>query len=146
MLVWAGHLLRAYNFDAKSTASEKKPAHPGAIFTPRMILPDDISFGQLERSYGMRFMRLMLPSVLAYGTRNTIVANAQRGMHPSNTEDAIAVLGNTTALGDANEIITHLLASLVVDTRINVDYEGIARRIGVECKSWHDRTIAAPLA
>jgi hypothetical protein len=46
------------------------------IFPPRMRLPDSISYGQLERSYGMEFMRLMLPSALSYGCQNHTVADS----------------------------------------------------------------------
>lgn len=174
MLVWSGHLLRAYNYEANHpvNTSEEAPAHPGVIFAPRMILPEDISLGELERTYGMGFMRLMLPSVLAYGTRNKTVANSVHippvGGSSHHTfslshcgenagalacfvllpelESAIVVLGNTTALGDANELVTHLLASLVINSPTRLDYEALAGQIATECKTWHDRTIAGPLA
>jgi CubicO group peptidase (beta-lactamase class C family) len=77
MLTWARSLLQAYKMESRdlsfrSDAWEGK--HPGQIFSPRMILPDPISHGQLERSYGLGFMRFMLPSALSYGGRNSTVA------------------------------------------------------------------------
>jgi hypothetical protein len=78
MLIWAQVLLRAYESEVRSGSVRLKDPvaeHPGVILSPRMILPDTISDGQLERSYGMGIMRLMLPSPLSFEGRNHTVAD-----------------------------------------------------------------------
>ena len=137
-----------------------------------MILPKDIAFGQLERTYGMGFMRLMLPSPLVYNGRNSAVASGvnmppvgcpnQHTLALSHNGEnvgalsnlvifpeydaAVVVLGNTTALGDANELVAHLLASEIVGDSSTIDYQDLAIQVAKECRSWHERTITNPLA
>lgn len=168
MLKWAQQLLEAYAYE-----KEHRTMCHGAIFQPQMILPRSISYGELERSYGMGFMRLMLPSRLSIGGRNNAVASDVQippiGKPNSHTlalshcgenagalssfvlipelDTAIVVLGNTTALGDANELITHVLASQVVDPDAiaAVDYEALAESLAERCRNWHQRVLADPL-
>jgi CubicO group peptidase (beta-lactamase class C family) len=174
MLIWAQVLLRAYESEAKNgSAHSKDPAeeHPGMIFSPQMILPDSISYGQLERSYGMGFMRLMLPSALSYGGRNHTVADSvvlppvgapsdhklvlshageNAGALSAFTlipelDAAIVVLGNTTALGDANELVMHVLSNQILNPGAHLDYGELATRVSSQCKEWHNRVIKSPL-
>jgi hypothetical protein len=136
-----------------------------------MILPDPISHGQLERSYGLGFMRFMLPSVLSYGGRNSTVAekvsilpiavsccHALALSHAGENagalsaftllpelDAAIVVLGNTTALGDENELVRDLLASQLLNPNTEVNYPQLATEIADQCRSWHEGTITKPL-
>jgi hypothetical protein len=50
---------------------------------------------------------------------------------------AIVVLGNTTALGDANELVMHVLSSQVLNSGAPVDYKDLATRVSNQCKDWH---------
>jgi hypothetical protein len=113
----------------------------------------------------------MLPSTLFYGGRNTTVAESvpippikascshtlalshageNAGALSAFTllpelDAAIVVLGNTTALGDANELVRDLLASQLLNANTEVDYVHLATTIADQCRTWHDRTIAKPL-
>ncbi|KAJ4356442.1 uncharacterized protein N0V89_004475 [Didymosphaeria variabile] len=175
MLKWSELLLAAYAADAKDASSElRSPVskHPGVIFSPKMILPDAVSYGQLERSYGMGFLRFMLPSKLSHGGRNATVASEVAIPPVGNNDDhtlalahagenagalsaftlfpeldtAVIVLGNTTALGDTNELVMHLLSSQIMTSELQVDYTALATSIAEQCKSWHERTISKPLS
>lgn len=55
-------------------------------------------------------------------------------------------LGNTTVVGDANELVTHLLTSLLIDSPAQVDYENIAAQVAAQCRTRHDHVITRPLA
>lgn len=184
MVTWARHLLEAEAFETahgsdRTTHEHTTPLHPGGIFAPKMILPDGVSVGRLERTYAMGFMRLMLPSRLWFGggRNDTVAANvaippispapANAGHHTlalshcgenagqlssfvllPEQDAAVIVLGNTTALGDANELITHLLVSQIVGSTEEavVDYPSLAQRIAAQCKDWHKTVISDPLA
>ncbi|KAF2823975.1 beta-lactamase/transpeptidase-like protein [Ophiobolus disseminans] len=175
MLNWAQLLLDAYEADKQHASPKSDPLvnkHPDLIFSPKMILPGAISHGQLERSYGMGFMRLMLPSKLSCRGRNATVAASVAipplGVQSAHTltlshagenagalsaftlfpelDAAMIVPGNTTALGDANELVMHLLGSQILDPDPQIDYTEVATHIADQCANWHDRAISTPLS
>jgi CubicO group peptidase (beta-lactamase class C family) len=175
MLRWAGFLLEAYAFErhpeTASFAGGAKISHPGVIFDPRMALPDQISSGQLERTYAFGFQRLTLPAVLnPYGRNHTVAENVPMpcvGSESSNilvlshsgenvgalssltllpdVESAVVVLGNTTALGDATDLIAQVLIQEVLGLSNSQDFITLTESIVRECSGWFERTIQSPL-
>lgn len=57
----------------------------------------------------------------------------------SEVDAALVVLGNTTALGDASELVMHLLVSQILDPDSKADNVDLATRIAEQCRKWHDR-------
>lgn len=147
-------------------------SHPGMIFDLRMVLPNSVSSGQLERTYAFGFLRLMLPAVLnLYGHnpalaenvslpgvgshRNHILALTHNGKNVGalsiftllpDTDSTIIVLGNTTALGDATGLIAQLLTREVLGSSDSQNFIASAENIARECSGWFERTLESPLA
>ena len=176
MLHWARHLLRAYERERLSSERGHDRADevglPGQIFQARAISPEEMCRGHYERAYGMGLNCLMLPAVLKPYGRNFLVAPKSQlpeiGLGSSPTlalthngenagalsnfcllpdyDAAIVVLGNTTALGDAGDLVTQLLAQAILNCQNHIDYIGLAAEIASETKTWFRKEFLTPRA